>query len=94
MLLSLPVLNAEGLRTMKVQVKLYSILRDYLPKNSSGNSHVMEFPEGITLSDVVKELKVPRDDIKIMFINGIHAKGAERLKEGDRVGIFPPVAGG
>jgi molybdopterin converting factor small subunit len=27
-------------------------------------------------------------------LNGIHAQGDEVLKEGDRVGAFPPVAGG
>jgi molybdopterin converting factor small subunit len=27
-------------------------------------------------------------------LNGIHARGDEVLKDGDRVGAFPPVAGG
>lgn len=79
---------------MKVEVNLYSILAACLPEGSSRHSRVMDFPEGTTLADIVEQLKVPVDDIKIMFINGIHAKGPEILKEGDRVGIFPPVAGG
>jgi molybdopterin converting factor small subunit len=79
---------------MKVQVKLYSVLADHMPKEVSGNSCMMELPDGTTLNDIVGQLRVPVDDIKIMFINGIHAKGPEILKEGDRVGIFPPVAGG
>ena len=79
---------------MKVDVRLYSKLADCMPEESSRHSCVMDFPEGTTLADGVEQLKVPVDDIKIMFINGIHAKGPEALKEGDRVGIFPPVAGG
>jgi molybdopterin converting factor small subunit len=34
------------------------------------------------------------DKVKIIFLNGIHASGEETLREGDRVGVFPPVAGG
>jgi len=30
----------------------------------------------------------------MIFLNGLHATGDEVLREGDRVGVFPPVAGG
>jgi molybdopterin converting factor small subunit len=37
---------------------------------------------------------VPLETVKLIFLNGIHAKDNEVLKDGDRLGVFPPVAGG
>jgi molybdopterin converting factor small subunit len=37
---------------------------------------------------------IPPEAPKVIFLNGVHATGNEVLKEGDRVGAFPPVAGG
>ena len=69
----------EGESIMRIRVKLYSILADYLPKEVASNSCMMDFPEGTTLMDVVRDLKVPEDDIKIMFLNGsIFGRGARR----------------
>jgi molybdopterin converting factor small subunit len=34
------------------------------------------------------------DRVKLIFLNGLHAQGDEILSEGDRVGVFPAVAGG
>ena len=55
---------------------------------------MMEVKEGATIKSLVQQLKVPREDIKVVFLNGIHARDDDILKEGDRVGIFPAVAGG
>jgi len=44
--------------------------------------------------EILKRLDVPLDKVKVIFLNGVHGKGEEILKEGDRVGVFPPVAGG
>jgi sulfur carrier protein ThiS len=54
----------------------------------------MEVSNGTTIRGLLKQLKVPKKQIKVIFLNGIHAKDGDILKEGDRVGIFPAVAGG
>ncbi len=54
----------------------------------------MEVPEGSTIRGLLQSLHVPIDSVKLIFLNGVHAGGDEVLKEGDRVGVFPPVAGG
>ena len=79
---------------MKIELKLYASFRQYLPKEASGNQGMIQFRDGITINEILKELKIPPEAVKIMFLNGAHAKGDEILQEGDRVGIFPPVAGG
>jgi molybdopterin synthase sulfur carrier subunit len=54
----------------------------------------VEVPEGSTIRELFRKLHVPPDAPKIIFLNGLHATGEEVLQEGDRVGAFPPVAGG
>jgi molybdopterin synthase sulfur carrier subunit len=80
---------------MKIELKLYASLARFMPseKGESG-ANMLEVDEGTTISDLLEALKVPTNHIKLIFVNGIHAKGDHVLKEGDRVGVFPPVAGG
>ena len=79
---------------MKIEFKLYASLACHMPEKADGNPNVMEVTEGMTIGEVLEQLKVPIDVVRVIFLNGIHAKGDEVLKEGDRVGVFPPVGGG
>ena len=80
---------------MKVEINLFASLARYMPdKTGSQDSRVLEVGEGTTIIDILLRMEVPLDKVKILFLNGIHATGDEILKEGDRVGVFPPVAGG
>ncbi|RJR49251.1 MAG: MoaD/ThiS family protein [Desulfobacteraceae bacterium] len=79
---------------MKVELRLYASLGKYMPEQRSGPSESMEVAEGSTIRAVLERLNVPLDSVKIIFLNGLHASGDEALKNGDRVGVFPPVAGG
>jgi molybdopterin converting factor small subunit len=74
---------------MKVTVKLFATLREY-----GDNQKVMDFPEGTSVLDVVKQLELPKDDVAIIMINGRHAKLETELKEEDVLALFPPVGGG
>jgi molybdopterin synthase sulfur carrier subunit len=80
---------------MKIEMNLFASLARYMPDKTSSHGHrVMETVDGITIVEILKRLDVPLDKVKVIFLNGVHAKGEEILKEGDRVGVFPPVAGG
>jgi len=80
---------------MKIEINLFASLARYMrDKTGSQASRVLEVGEGTTIIDVLLRMEVPLDKVKILFLNGIHATGDEILKEGDRVGVFPPVAGG
>jgi sulfur carrier protein ThiS len=54
----------------------------------------MEFSEGATLDDMVDRLNLPREEVKVFFVNGRARPKDWILKPGDEVGIFPLVAGG
>ena len=80
---------------MKVEINLFASLARYMrDKTGSQGGRVLEVGEGTTIIDILTQMEVPLEKVKILFLNGIHATGDEVLKEGDRVGVFPPVAGG
>ena len=79
---------------MKVELRLYASLGRYLPENREGNSCILEIEAGTTIQELLHKLNIPLDAPKVIFLNGIHAQGNEVLKDGDRLGAFPPVAGG
>jgi molybdopterin converting factor small subunit len=80
---------------MKIELRLYASLGRYMPERKGGSlAQVMEFSEGTTIGEVLQKLNVPQNAVKLIFVNGVRARIDEALKDGDRVGIFPPVAGG
>lgn len=80
---------------MKIQLNLFASLSRFLPEQpKSGFSNLMEIEEETTIKSLLENLKVPADLPKIIFLNGVHANETAVLKEGDRLGIFPPLAGG
>ncbi len=79
---------------MVIELRLYASLSRYLPEEREGNSCRMEVEPGITIQDVLQRLHIPSEIPKVIFLNGVHARGDEVLQEGDRLGVFPPVAGG
>ncbi len=79
---------------MKIDVFLYATLSKYLPEGSTNRSTVVNLPEGACVRDIIEELGVPEKSVKLIFINGSHARMETSLFENDRVGLFPPVGGG
>lgn len=79
---------------MKIEINLFASLSRYAPEGSSRKRFLMEITEGTKIRDLLAQLEVPKDAVKILFINGVHANGDTIVKDGDRLGIFPPVAGG
>ena len=79
---------------MKIELKLFASLRRYHPAGAGSAGMFVEVSPGTTILGLLNRLGVPMDKVKLVFLNGNHAGGGEILSEGDRVGVFPPVAGG
>jgi molybdopterin synthase sulfur carrier subunit len=73
-----------------IDLKLFVTLTKYLP----GNNEAYEIPEGTTVKELMYNLGIPQDIVKLIFINGKKQDKAYCLKHRDRVGLFPPVGGG
>jgi sulfur carrier protein ThiS len=78
----------------KVEVRLYAGLRRYYPDGQSGDAFTMEVGGEAKLGDIIDELKIPRQEVSVLMVNGKWEKESYPLKEGDRVGLFPLIGGG
>ena len=80
---------------MKVYVKLYALLRKHHPGPNRSVPMEVELPAGATVADLTPALNLPPDLVRSAFINNEAAAPlATVLKDGDQVGLFPPVVGG
>ena len=79
---------------MKVEVQLFASLMQYMPGQTGHAPYVIEVADGTTVGALLVSLKVPVGLAKLIFRNGVHARGEDVLQEGDRVAAFPPIAGG
>jgi molybdopterin converting factor small subunit len=74
---------------MNVTVRLFASLRKFGP-----DEQVAAFPEGTTIDDVVRAVKIPGTIRLLRIVNGEHRPADHVLKEGDELALFPPIAGG
>ena len=79
---------------MNVTVALFAYLSQFQPDGVGGRApRVFTIAEETTIADVIVSLGLPEQP-RIVFVNGRHADETDTLAEGDRLAIFPPVAGG
>ncbi len=74
---------------MKIQVSCFATLSKYNPPDG-----YLEVEDGATPAHILDKLSIPRDEVKIVFVNGQNSGKEVVLKENDRVGIFPAIGGG
>ena len=80
---------------MLVYVKVFATLREYMvPKPEIGIKMEMQFEEGSIISDIIDQLELPRDEVKIIFKNNTHASVEDRIEQDDVIAFFPAVGGG
>ncbi len=79
---------------MHVDVALFASLSSFQPDGLGGrHARAFELPQGTSIAAVIEMLGLP-DQPRVVFVNNKHAEESASLSEGDRLAIFPPVAGG
>ena len=79
---------------MRIEVRLFATLVPFLPPDSRDGAAVLEVPEGSTVHDVVRRLGIPADFERVTLLNGGDSAPDARLRPGDVLTVFPPLAGG
>ena len=74
---------------MLVLVRLFATFREGRFKEKQ-----IDLPEGATLANLLKLLKIEQENTPILLLNGIAASTDAKLAQNDVVAIFPPIAGG
>jgi sulfur-carrier protein len=77
-----------------LEVRLYASLRRYRPESGIGQPLPVLLEDGSTVGQLIDVLQVPREEVKVVFVNGRWKEEDDLLSDGDRVGIFPPIGGG
>jgi sulfur carrier protein ThiS len=78
---------------MNVDVALFATLSGYHTEAGKGHTRSYELEPGTTIADVIVAFDLP-DQPRVIFVDGRHAEESAELHEGERLAIFPPVAGG
>ena len=79
---------------LTIEVRLFASLRQYQPSMDSGQGATLQVAEGTTLAELTSLLQVPSAEVKQFFVNGRRQEPDYALQAGDRVALFPPIAGG
>jgi sulfur-carrier protein len=79
---------------MHVTVKLFATLVRFRSGTQVAKPFEVELPDGSAVQDLIDVLKIPVEETHVVFVNNIIEEAQSKLKDGDVVGMFPPVGGG
>ncbi len=77
---------------MRIEIRLQLSFKDKAPHGE--NLFHLEAAPGTTVAEVLKALAIPDSTPKVIIVNGRAAQPSRELMDGDRLTLFPPVAGG
>lgn len=84
----------QVVRMIKVEANVYAALRKYHRGVSSGKPLRVEVSEGTTVAGLLQQMGIPREEVQLVFVNNVQQYLSYILQPGDRLGIFPVIAGG
>ena len=83
---------------MKVTLKLYATLADYLPAGARNNRVELEVADAVTVNAILAPFSLPPKLMHLVLVNGVfvppEARASTVLNEGDALAVWPPIAGG
>lgn len=79
---------------MRVEIRLFATLAAYLPPGTAGDSAELTAPEGATVGDIARLLRIPSAVPCLTVVNGRDAAPDQPLADGDVITMFPPLVGG
>jgi len=81
---------------ISVTIKIHHGFKKLLPAGmKTGDPFEVSVEDNTAVGDLVRDkIKLPADMPKMILINGLHSKEQQTLKDGDKVSLFMPMAGG
>jgi len=77
-------------KMIEIELRLFATLAQYIPATPER----FKIAHGTRIEELLLKLGIPKEEAKLIFINGKKQDYDHELQNGDRVGIFPPVGGG
>jgi sulfur carrier protein ThiS len=84
---------------MKITLKLFASLTDYLPPAAKYTNVVeLDVVPDVSITQLVEQYRLPEKQVHLVLVNGHYIAPEQRasrmLVEGDVLAIWPPIAGG
>jgi len=84
---------------ISVTVKLYASLAAHLPAEArSTNAHRVQVDVDASVAQTLAPYSLPPELTKLVLVNGHYIapeeRASHRLKDGDVIAVWPPIAGG
>jgi molybdopterin converting factor small subunit len=79
---------------MRVKLRLFATYRQFLPKETDGNTIDVEVHVGTRVGDLMSLYGIPIGADSVILVNGITARLNDHLEEEDVVSAFPAMVGG
>ena len=83
---------------MRITLKLFATLTDYLPPQRDGNQVEIEVNPTASIRDILAPYGLPEKLVHLVLVNGHYiapeARATRCLQEGDALAVWPPIAGG
>lgn len=81
-------------KTISISVKLFALLAHYKPNGVESSSFTMEIENGMSVEQFILVHDLPAEKIKTISLNDKLVKKTATLQDGDRLILFPTIAGG
>jgi sulfur carrier protein ThiS len=72
-----------------VLFRFYEELNDYLPEKVRKKELRFDLNEPTTVGKAIASLGIPTDEVDLILVNGASAGLGHRLRDGDRVSVYP-----
>jgi molybdopterin converting factor small subunit len=87
---------AHGIQ-MTITLRLFGELKEYMPQGKARSGARIEVAENMTALQLILALSIPyggEEGQMVVAVNDVEVDHNTRLREGDTVSIFEPLAGG
>jgi molybdopterin converting factor small subunit len=83
---------------MKITLKLYATLGEYLPPGQQHNAVDIDIDDETSIAEIIERFHLPEKLVHLVLVNGVYiapaARAGRMLRDGDVLAMWPPVAGG
>ncbi len=83
---------------MRITLKLYATLSDYLPPGTRDNRLDLDVDESLTVQEILDRHRLPERLTHLVLVNGVFVppgeRASRRLAPDDHLAVWPPIAGG
>ena len=79
---------------MTVEIRCHTTLKDKLPPEGERGVLEYELQGEKNIRELAKSLNLPAEELHLIIVNGVQGDLDTEIKDGDRIGFFPPIGGG